>query len=139
MMYQGVHSPYVSPPPWEVVNDTHGMSWPTHPFVDMLSVVDSGFGNITRAIRAVEGLWEQTLLIITSDNGGIGPGNNYPLRGMKATPWEGGTKVMGFISGGQLPASLRGSTYRHIASVADWYVFSFVPSITQVVKIRSLT
>ena len=57
LMYQGVHSPYVSPPPWEVVNDTHGMSWPAHPFVDMLSVVDTGFANITSTIRAVPGLW----------------------------------------------------------------------------------
>ena len=30
--------------------------------------VDTGIGNVTAAIRAVPGLWEETLLIITSDN-----------------------------------------------------------------------
>jgi len=45
----------------------------------------------------------------------------YPLRGHKATPWEGGTKVMGFISGGFLPASLYGKTHEGVIHVADFY------------------
>ena len=44
---------------------------------------------------ACDDRWEETLLIVQSDNGGVGAqGNNYPLRGSKMTPWEGGTRVM---------------------------------------------
>ena len=56
---------------------------------DMLAVVDTGIGNLTDAMRA-RGMWASTLLLVTSDNGGIGPGNNFPLRGHKMEPWEGG-------------------------------------------------
>ena len=45
----------------------------------MLAVVDEGIANLTETLKE-EGMWDDTLLIITSDNGGIGPGNNYPLR-----------------------------------------------------------
>eukprot|EP01043_Picozoa_sp_COSAG02_P041037 COSAG02_NODE_3371_length_6857_cov_12.629328_2_plen_686_part_00 len=123
LMYQGVHSPYVDSPEWEQVpNSTQSNAfWDLHPFGDMLRAVDTGIANYTSAIRAVPGLWEETLLICTSDNGGIGPGNNYPLRGHKATPWEGGTKVMGFLSGGFLPASLYGKTHEGVVHVADFY------------------
>ena len=46
-----------------------------------------------------EGMWTDTVLVFTSDNGGIGPGSNYPLRGMKVLNWEGGIKVIGFVKG----------------------------------------
>ena len=36
-------------------------------------------GNFTAALRTA-GRWEDALLIITSDNGGIGPGNNCTIR-----------------------------------------------------------
>ena len=89
LMYQGVHSPYVDSPTWErIPNNTESDAfWDPHPFGDMLRAVDTGIGNYTAAIKEVPGLWEETLMICTSDNGGIGPGNNFPLRGHKATPW----------------------------------------------------
>ena len=78
LMFQGVHSPYVDSPSWEwVENNTQSNAfWQPHPFGNMLRAVDTGIGNITRAISDVSGLWDETLIICTSDNGGIGPGNN---------------------------------------------------------------
>ena len=29
------------------------------------------------------GIWDETVVVFTTDNGGIGPGSNYPLRGAK--------------------------------------------------------
>jgi len=47
--------------------------------------------------------------------------NNWPLRGGKYSLFEGGIKVAAFISGGLVPAKLRGTTNNGIVHVADWY------------------
>jgi hypothetical protein len=59
---------------------------------------------------------------VAAKSNGTGPGNNYPFRGMKATPWEGGTRVMGFLSGGFLPKQLHGRTFDRVMGVQDWCV-----------------
>lgn len=56
----------------------------------MLKVVDEGMKNVTAAIRA-KGLWENGLMIVSADNGGVMAGNNWPWRGEKLTAWEGTT------------------------------------------------
>ena len=40
-------------------------------------VLDTATATITAALRA-RGLWDGALLFIMSDNGGVGPGNNWP-------------------------------------------------------------
>eukprot|EP00038_Savillea_parva_P011469 m.197762 g.197762 ORF g.197762 m.197762 type:complete len:512 (+) comp20214_c0_seq1:161-1696(+) len=116
--YQAVHSPYTDSPSWEQVPESAPI-W-DHTFGDMLYVVDDGIGNVTAELKA-SGRWANTLAIFSSDNGGIGPGNNYPLRGHKMTPWEGGTRVMAFIAGGFLPEHLRGTVNTNVIHIADWY------------------
>ena len=59
-------------------------------------------------------------MVVQSDNGGIGPGNNYPLRGSKMTPWQGGTRVMAMVTGGFLSPELRGTKNFALMHVADW-------------------
>jgi hypothetical protein len=68
-------------------------------------------------------MWENTLMVFTADNGGIGGvGNNHPLRGHKHDPWEGGTRATAFITGGVVPAALRGtSSGPKLIAIADWY------------------
>ena len=43
-------------------------------------MLDVAVTNVTGALKQT-GLWDDTLLVFTADNGGIGLGNNYPLRG----------------------------------------------------------
>ena len=49
--------------------------------------------------------------------------NNHPFRGHKHDPWEGGTRVATFLSGGFLPQNLRGKvTGDKVVHIADWCV-----------------
>ena len=49
--------------------------------------------------------------------------NNHPFRGHKHDPWEGGTRVATFLSGGFLPQNLRGNvTGDKVVHIADWCV-----------------
>ena len=55
----------------------------------MLHMLDGGVSNVTAALRS-QGMWMNTLMLFTADNGGIGKfGNNHPLRGHKHDPFEG--------------------------------------------------
>ena len=52
--------------------------------------------------------------------GGTGS-NNYPLRGSKVSDFEGGVRAVAMLSGGYLPANVRGSRHTGYIHVADWY------------------
>ena len=71
-------------------------------------------------------LWDNTLLVFTTDNGGSlaldeTAGNNYPLRGGKGTKFEGGIRATTFVNGGYLPDARRGQKEMGLISIADWY------------------
>lgn len=93
-------------------------------FEALVAEADANIGKIEDALRA-RGVWEQTLTVTTSDNGGqtdlaYGGGNNDPLRGGKGSDWEGGIRVAAWVSGGVLPAAVRGTAQPGIVHVADW-------------------
>jgi arylsulfatase A len=64
------------------------------------------------------GLEDDTIVIFTSDNGSRG-GSNLPLRGAKATTWEGGMRVPGIV---RWPGHIRaGRTSDQIVTSMDLY------------------
>lgn len=71
------------------------------------------------------GMWRDTLLVFSSDNGGPiyqpGGANNYPLRGGKYSDFEGGVRTNAFVAGGWLPERVRGTAHAGLVSIADWY------------------
>lgn len=87
----------------------------------MVSWIDGAVGRVVDKLKA-KGLFENTLIVMSSDNGGPLPsGNNYPLKGGKFSNWEGGIRVAAFASGGFLPKAVRGSVQEGLITGWDWY------------------
>jgi arylsulfatase A-like enzyme len=85
---------------------------------DWVQEVDHNVGQVMDALRE-SGLAEKTLVIFTSDNGGpvVQGANNGPLRGSKASVWEGGIRTCTLAWWpGQVPA---GTSTAAITSMMD--------------------
>lgn len=82
-------------------------------FAAMMSAMDDAVGKVLGAVRE-NGQEENTLIVFFSDNGGPTKqttSNNLPLRGFKATTWEGGVRIPFCMQWkGKLPA---GKMYEH--------------------------
>lgn len=69
-------------------------------YAAMVQSTDESVGRLMKKLDELK-LAERTIVIFTSDNGGLslrgargdGPTSNLPLRGGKGSPWEGGTRV----------------------------------------------
>ena len=90
----------------------------------MVNYLDDVVGEIVQALKD-KGLWDNLLFVASSDNGGpvwndFG-GNNFPLKGGKASDWQGGVRVNAFASGGYLPNNMRGKKSDGYIHIADWY------------------
>ena len=90
----------------------------------MVLLMDKIVGRLVQTLVG-KGMFENTLLAFLSDNGGPiylpAGANNYPLKGGKWSDWQGGVLANAFISGGVVPASIRGTVHAGIFSIADWY------------------
>lgn len=74
---QNVHAPYQTPPAWET--RVFPQMW-DNTYANMLHLLDESVANVTAALVGT-GMWNNTLIVFSADNGGIGKfGNNYPLR-----------------------------------------------------------
>jgi arylsulfatase A-like enzyme len=107
--FQAVHWPLEAPASY--VSKYDGKTGGNHArqmVCAMAKTMDDAIGNVTAALKR-RGMWEDTIVIFSSDNGGPTNGNegtwssNFPLRGGKNTIWEGGTRVVGAIRGPGIP------------------------------------
>lgn len=70
-------------------------------YAGLIEQVDEAVGSVLQTLKE-QGLDQNTIVIFTSDNGGVASGDNYStnsldLRGGKGYQWEGGTKVPYFV------------------------------------------
>ncbi|XP_065216175.1 arylsulfatase B-like isoform X2 [Planococcus citri] len=88
----------------------------------MVWKLDESVGKVVQAL-ASRNMLNDTIIIFTTDNGGPGAGqdgnyaSNWPLRGMKATLWEGGVRGTAFVWSADLPHSRVSHALMH---VQDW-------------------
>lgn len=124
MAFQSVHGPCEAPQSF-IDKYPATMQEGRRTFSGMVSALDEATQNLT-SVLTTAGLWEDTLLIFTTDNGGNlkQNGNNFPLRGAKFSLWEGGTRGVGFVysaSDALIPKGMRGTSISSITHAADWF------------------
>lgn len=123
-----MHTPLQVPEAWErkfaFLEDPYRRK-----YAAMTHYMDDVLGKIVAKLKA-KGMWESTLMVVSSDNGGptynlpvLGPGgaSNRPLKGGKMSDWEGGIRVNAFASGGAIPRAKRGSKLTDYVHMSDWY------------------
>lgn len=105
-------------------------------FCAMAVQMDDAVANLERDLRTAK-LWDDSLVVVTTDNGGAVPlngkgplgralaslGSNFPLRGGKATLFEGGVRATAFVTGGRLHPDERGKHYAGLAHAVDIAAF----------------
>ena len=95
-----------------------------HPlYAGMVEVTDQAVGRVLTAIED-SGLTSSTIVIFTSDNGGVSSGDafatsNLPLRGGKGRQWEGGIREPFYIR--YPPVTREGSTSDVPVTGADFF------------------
>jgi len=107
-----------------IINDTYKVQAAT------LTELDWGISNVTSALKQA-GMWNNTVIVVTSDNGGPLPHTyNWPLRGGKHTYWEGGIRGEAFVYSELLPVSVRGKKWDGMVHTSDWYT-TFVEGLAE--------
>eukprot|EP01083_Nonionella_stella_P179848 639660_1 len=93
-----------------------------HKYCQNMLLTDDVIGDITRKLREEESLWQNTLIVFTSDNGGdvANKGCNYPLRGTKGTLFDGNLRTIALISGGVIADTQHGTARDALFSSLDW-------------------
>ena len=104
----------------------------------MVNMLDDLVGQIVSQFKE-KGLWDNTLMVFTSDNGGPthlqeSGSTNFDLRGGKYSDWEGGVRATAFVAGGYLDTQRHAleeagvPLFRHpngiveqSIHIADWY------------------
>jgi len=98
LAYNAPHAPIQPPPEWleKVKRREPGLSVKHASYVALIEHLDAGVGKVLDTLDRT-GLASNTLVIFTSDNGGVPPAgaNNGPWRSGKMHMYEGGLRVPG--------------------------------------------
>lgn len=120
-----VHTPIQAKPEVEAKYEAREKTNHTNPaYAAMVESVDDAVGRILETLEELK-LTKRTLILFTSDNGGLEPvTDNAPLRDGKGSPYEGGIRVPLIVRWpGLIPSGSRSdvhvSSIDHFPTVAD--------------------
>jgi len=128
--HQQIHTPLQAPPgaEYEEACKTVTASEWRNTVCRMTNSLDSAIGKFVDMLK-VRGMWENTLLWVSTDNGGMttfkpvtppaSAASNWPLRGGKTTLFEGGVRGISFVAGGFLPTSASGRVVHGLLQHVD--------------------
>ena len=117
--YQSVHGPLEVPK--QYLENCSSIPYDNRKiFCGMMQALDEGIKNITTTLET-KGVLNNTVIIFTTDNGGqtAKGSSNWPLRGNKATVFEGGVRGVSFVWGNMLPKTNYDSSA--LMHITDWY------------------
>lgn len=92
-------------------------------YAGMVDSLDEAVGRVMRALGEA-GMLQDSVIVFSSDNGGVpwgymaSRGINWPLRGAKSSPWEGGSRAAAFLWSPLLDKSRRVS--QQLMHITDW-------------------
>ncbi|PVD28419.1 hypothetical protein C0Q70_11006 [Pomacea canaliculata] len=88
-------------------------------YAGMTACLDDHVGILEKALKE-KGLWDNTVFIFSSDNGGeVNQGaSNWPLRGSKGSHHEGGIRAIGFVTGPLV--ARKGTVNNQMIHISDW-------------------
>ena len=93
----------------------------------VITLMDTGIGEIVATLKKNETLWNNTLLVFFTDQGSATIRYNFPLRGGKDTLFEGGVRSVGFVSGGYITSNGYGGRITNdFMHVSDLYKNPFL-------------
>jgi len=118
------HYPYQGKIEWLKYYQAKGVAYPRDLYAAFISTMDEKIGELIQKLEVL-GLYENTIIILQSDNGysteeraHFGGGNAGILRGSKFSLFEGGIRVPAAIS---WPAKIKaGETRTQVAMNCDW-------------------
>nr|XP_022321355.1 arylsulfatase J-like isoform X3 [Crassostrea virginica] len=127
--FQAVHSgnlpsgKYLQAPTKYIKKFPHIQNTQRRTYAAMVSALDDAVGSIVQNLKDKK-MYSNSIIVFTTDNGGPANGfdgnaaSNFPLRGVKATLWEGGVRGVGFISSPLLKT--KGYVSNQMIHVTDW-------------------
>lgn len=105
------------------------MSHIKHPgrrnFAAMMNNLDDNIGRVVAALKK-KGIYDNSIILFTTDNGGAANecwGNwasNHPLRGTKASVFQGGVRGVGLVHSPLFDDSTKGKISEEMVHMSDW-------------------